>query len=145
MSENKSKKQKPLAGVNVGDAIWSGGNRWIVCAVGKTVIHAERPGHWSPLRGSWRLDGQPSRADAPAEIETPGQLAQWQAERDAAAERAMLEADGYRAFRVTNDSLHRLSIAFVKHPGRYGGTTTLPLSKALALERFVDQLIRGEE
>lgn len=143
MSNNKT--PKPLAGVNVGDAIWSGGKRWIVCAVGKTVVHAERPGHWSPLRGSWKFDGKPSTADAPAEIETPERFAQWQAEQDEAAERARLEADGYEALRVTTESINRLSYAFVKHPGRYGGTTTLPIAKARALERFVDQLIRGEE
>lgn len=142
---SKSKTPKLLANAKVGDPIWSGGKRWIVCAVGKTVVHAQRQGSWSSLRESWKLDGSPSTADAPAEIETPEQFAQWQAEQDAAAEHARLEADGHQAIRVTSDSIRRLSDAFVKHPGRYGGTTTLPLAKARALERFVDQLTREGE
>lgn len=138
---SKSKTPKPLAGLHAGDPIWSGGKRWIVCAVGKAVVYAERSGHWSTLRGSWRFNGQPCSADAPAEIETPEQFAQWQAEQDAAAEHARLEADGYIAFRLTSDSIRRLSDAFVNYPGRH----TLPLAKACALARFVDQLTREGE
>lgn len=140
-----TKTPKPLAGVKVGDPIWSGGNRWIVSAVLKTVVYAERPGPWLSIRGSWRLDGQPSRAEAPAEIETPERFAQWRAEQNAAVERARLEAEGHQAFRMTSESIQRLSDAFVKHPGKYGGATALPLAKARALERFVDQLTREGE
>ena len=135
------RQPKALAGVKVGAPIWSGGKRWIVCAVGRTVVHAERAGHWSALRSSWRFDGQPSRADAPAEIETPEQFAQWKAQQDAKAEIVRLEAERLEAEEIARESIHRLSRAF----GLYGTKIAFPLSKALALERFIDALVREGE
>lgn len=137
---SKGKAPKPLAGVKVGDPIWSGGKRWIVCAVGKTVAHAERDGLWSTLRSSWRFDGQPSRADAPAEIETPERFAQWQAEQDAAAERARLAAESAQAHEIARQALAKLSRAV-----GIGPTPFMTRAKACALERFVDQLTREGE
>ena len=128
-----TKAPKLLSGVKPGDPIWSGGERWIVSAVLKTVVYAERPGSWLGIRGSWRMDGQPSRAEAPAEIETPELFARWRAKQDAEAERTRKMAE-YRE----SESIVRRSIDCL----RLGG---LPLSKARALERFVDQLTREGE
>ena len=139
---SKSKTPKLLAGVNVGDAIWSGGKRWIVCAVGKAVVHAERTAYWGTLRSSWRFDGKPSTADAPAEIETPERFARWKEKHDADAERARMLAEADLANRIASKSIMRLSIA---RSMRSGGITAMPLAKARALERFVDQLTRDGE
>ena len=110
-----SKTPKLLAGVKVGTPIWSGGKRWIVSAVLKTVVHAERPGRWSSIRGSWNLDGL-SRGEAPAEIETPELLARWRAEQDAAAERARLAAESAQAHEIARQALGELSRAIGTGP-----------------------------
>lgn len=136
---SKSKTPKPLAGVKPGDPIWSGGKRWIVSAVLKTVVHAERPGHWSSIRGSWKLDGL-SRGEAPAEIETPELLARWRAEQDAAAERARLAAGSAQAHEIARQALAELSRAVGSRPAPF-----MTLAKACALARFVDQLTRESE
>lgn len=136
-----STKSKPLlADAKIGDAIWSGGKRWIVSIVRKTVISADRPGFWAPIRRSWRLDGSPASADAPAEVETPEQFARWEAEQAAAAERDQLAAESAQAHDIALQALVKLSRAIGTGPAPF-----MTHAKACALERFVDQLTRDGE
>ena len=147
-SATMRKKPKAFADVQVGDAIWSGGHRWIVTKLLKSNFQAERRGLWSATRGAWSYSGAPiSSAFHPADPETPELRMRWlsqQAEKDA-QERAAQEAR--RAEDIVSAALSRLRLSYVEYPTttRFTSIRTLPLAKALALARFVDQLTREGE
>ncbi len=134
-----SAKPKILADVQVGDAIWSGGMRWIVTERLATRFRAERPGQFSPIRETWSYSGAPCSAPRPAEPETPAKRHAWQTQQasEEARRKAVAECREARAIikGATDDLLFHLGSA---HPE---GDR---IAKARALADFVAQLIKQE-
>ncbi len=139
-----SKNPMPLVDVQVGDAIWSGGMRWIVTRRMKTWFEAERMGYTRPIRETWDYGGAPCAALRPAEPETPAQLQAWlarrqawlaqQAERDATRRAAREVSEACAIIRDAADDLVR----HVRNPATEGDR----LATARALADFVQQMVQ---